>query len=235
MVEQSNEKEWVLPEAIPFRPVSNGLLVRFTRGELLLLDWVLCTGSSLMQRPVDELIKEWHDFRVALWIAIGDKSHDEQEFGVLIPITESEAKVLLTTVPTTMTWGDGADVGVSVKTKLSQLLVGRYKDAFLLEQETKREKERDEAKQLAVDKLRATQRALSTATERHNELGVTLKTRMTEARRTYRENQTRANKEAEKVTKALQQAEAEYLEAAEEARQHGIDPNQNPSDSEAYG
>ena len=102
--------------------------VRLTRGELLLLDWVLCTGSSLMAPIADDLF-EWHDFRLSLWEAMPPLDAPlKPSLGVLFSISETDAKIFLTTIPTTFSWGDGLDVGCSLKEKLAARLLGNYVD-----------------------------------------------------------------------------------------------------------
>jgi hypothetical protein len=127
--------------------------IRLTRGELLLLDWVLCTGSSLMAGVSDDLMA-WHVFRITLWEKMPSLDPDVKRcenfnlpnhpgkgapetiecqlcrpsLGVMFNIEEVDAKVLLAVVPTTFTWGDGVDCGLSLKLKLSQRLLGTYID-----------------------------------------------------------------------------------------------------------
>lgn len=93
--------------------------IRLNRDELMLLDWVLCTASSLMVPITDDLVDPWHEFRLRIWETMPEG---------LFSIEARDAKVLLTAVPTTFSWGTGEDCGFSLKTKLSQWLLGTYSD-----------------------------------------------------------------------------------------------------------
>lgn len=103
--------------------------IRLTRGELLLLDWVLCTGSSLLA-PITEDLMSWQDFRLVLWESMPepDESGVRPSLGVMFDVGDIDAKVLLCAVPTTFSWGDGSDCGFSLKLKLAQRLSGKYTD-----------------------------------------------------------------------------------------------------------
>src|SRR3990167_2090536 len=125
MSESSVVDDWTLPHQVE--------TIRVTYGELITLDWVLCTASGLMVgRNLDELVEDWCSFRLDVWKALDSQGLTDQPLGVLLPVTAAEAKVLLVVVPTTMTWGQsGEDYGYSLKMKLSQFLLGTYEDAVV--------------------------------------------------------------------------------------------------------
>ena len=128
--------------------------LRLTRGELLLLDWVLCTGSSLMSQITDDLVTSWHDFRLNLWEVMPrpDETGTRPSLGVLFSVSETDAKVLLVAVPTTFPGTDGADCGESLKIKLAERLLGSYVDPQM-QRDLEDEKEKEDAsKDEAKDK-----------------------------------------------------------------------------------
>lgn len=147
------DREWDLP---PANEPEDGGQIRFTRNELLLLDYVLTTGSRLiMPDSLDDLMVKWGEFRRSVWRAIVQIEDAPQEIGVLFPLDFSDASVLLASVPTTFTWGDGVDCGFSVKFKLAQFIEGVYEDDMVtarritaeLEIISRQVKEEEEARQ----------------------------------------------------------------------------------------
>ena len=112
--------------------------IRLTRSELLLLDWVICSGSSLMA-PISEDLMAWQDFRLQIWKALPEP--DEKSLGVMFEIGEIDAKVLLAAVPTTFSWGDGLDCGFTLKVKLAARLALTYIDPQIQEDEDARQNE----------------------------------------------------------------------------------------------
>lgn len=95
--------------------------IYITQGELLLLDWILCSASRLlMDATLDELINNWGEFREKVWLALSQIKQT-----IEFDITESEARVLLVCVPTTFRWStESDDCGKSLKEKLSKFLRG---------------------------------------------------------------------------------------------------------------
>jgi len=132
-------EEWGLP------PTNKEWELNLIAGELQLIDWVLCVYSHTLALALEEYIADhatnseyvpgWHDLRIRVWSGLDfiSKNTPEvktgvkpDEIGARFEIEESEAKVMLATLPTTHKWGTGEDVGYSLKMKLSQLLRGVY-------------------------------------------------------------------------------------------------------------
>lgn len=105
-------KEWALP------PDPTPML---DQGELLLLDWIICSASRLLpDAGLDELVVKWHDTRVRVWEALR-RFQEPGTTEVPFPLEDAEAKVILACCPTTFRWGVGPDSGYSLKLKLLEL------------------------------------------------------------------------------------------------------------------
>ena len=107
---------------------ATGPMIDLDRGELLLLDWVLCAQSRLIPNAdLDYLLGAWHDFRLSIWSVLNtDPMNDLTSPSIpaaKFHITESEAKALLALTPTTFRWGTGPDCGYSLKQKLAKFLL----------------------------------------------------------------------------------------------------------------
>ena len=105
--------------------------IKLTEEELLLLDWVMCSGSGLIpSATLEDLITNWSSFRYDVWKGIS--AFGRQKKGVpaeinrtiteLLSIDEFTAKTLLAIIPTTFRWGTGADCGYELKLKLYKFL-----------------------------------------------------------------------------------------------------------------
>ena len=90
--------------------------------EFLVLDWVLCAQSGLVQDDVDNTFG-WHSTRLECWRQVIDLQGDTKALRAL-PLKPRDAQKLLRAVPTTLTWGDGVDHGFSLKIKLARFLMG---------------------------------------------------------------------------------------------------------------
>jgi len=104
--------------------------IRLTRNELLLLDWVLCMQSGLMISVAEDIVGDWHEFRMRVWRGILDQAHLAEPEGIMFEIDETDAIVLLVALPTTFNWG-AEDCGFSLKAKLATSLDGNYTDPIL--------------------------------------------------------------------------------------------------------
>ena len=104
--------------------------IRLTRNELLLLDWVLCLQSGLMVAVAEDIVGDWHDFRMRVWRGVLDPGHDTEAEGVLFEVDETDAIVLLVVLPTSFNWG-AEDCGFSLKVKLATSLDGIYQDPII--------------------------------------------------------------------------------------------------------
>ena len=104
--------------------------ISVTEEELLLLDWVICSGSSLIPSvTLEDLITNWSSFRYDIWKGISavnrNKQNNPAQSGSateLLPFDEFLARTLLALVPTTFRWGTGADCGYELKLKLYRFL-----------------------------------------------------------------------------------------------------------------
>jgi hypothetical protein len=96
--------------------------VSFSQGELLLLDWVLCSASGMVPGADLGELMMWDGLRQRTWaVYMGQGS---------LVIEETEARQLLALTPTTFRWGTGPDVGLSLKQKLASIVTGvPYADA----------------------------------------------------------------------------------------------------------
>ena len=212
------QNEWNLP------PSDRIETIRLLPMELLLIDWILCTGSSLLQLPMDELRDEWHMFRQSVWQAYFTPDHD---MGIMFHLSEYEAKTLLTSCPTTFSWGDGQDYGLSLKSKLAKMLLGTYTDPALTARVEAEQKAQEDAILAAENKLKTATTNLTIAenalTLSKNALGAKEK----EARR-LRDDTIRNAKADVQAGELKVQSTKDDLEAAtREAEAHGIDTNQN--------
>ena len=101
-----------------------------TEEELLLLDWVMCSGSVLIPNAsLEDLVTNWSSFRSDVWKCLSvinrqKKGVPLQLTAVLEPLAIDEfiARTLLAIVPTTFRWGTGADCGYDLKLKLYRFL-----------------------------------------------------------------------------------------------------------------
>ena len=133
----SDEEDWRLPgqdgeiAPTPSRAQEPGKRVRLLEGELQVLDYVISSGSHL-QLGIDlqALMEFWDAFRTSVWEALNAAARNPDAFpyGHILVIDEALLPILLTTVPTTMTWGDGIDHAYFLKLKLYQLRAGIYVD-----------------------------------------------------------------------------------------------------------
>ena len=98
-------------------------LIHLCCDELLVLDWVLCAASGLVQEDADPAFG-WHETRLECWRQIGESKEDDNTSLLPLPLTQRDAKTLLRAVPTTLTWGDGVDHGFNLKMKLAKFLLG---------------------------------------------------------------------------------------------------------------
>ncbi len=117
-----DEKEWAIPPAPG---------INLDRGELLLVDWVLCSASRLIPNAdLDHLLNSWHDMRLAVWKSVAQldtPTSSEAKFR----LSDTEAKALLAVVPTTFRWGTGPDSGYSLKQKLARFLSSGEYDEYI--------------------------------------------------------------------------------------------------------
>lgn len=101
-------------------PAKSG--VDLDEGEIVLLDWVMCSASGLIpQADLDTLVKAWGALRLRAWAA-----YEQLGGGVQVAhlaLDEYELKALLAVVPTTFRWGTGPDVGLSLKKKIAKELM----------------------------------------------------------------------------------------------------------------
>ena len=165
---QSSRDDWRLPEegtAVPPPADGGSREIRLTKDELVVLDWVLCTGSGLMMPPDIQSLREWHPFRIRIWshVYIMELNPDNYPFGILFAVEEDDAEILLLAVPTTMTWGKDTDSGFNLKLKLSRMLLGTYEDESAIFQREAEEKLDRETKEAADKKLASAKTAVMSA------------------------------------------------------------------------
>ena len=104
--------------------------ISLTEEELLLLDWVMCSGSVLIPNAsLEDLVTNWSSFRFDVWKCISTFNRQKkvvsaQLTGVteLLAFDEFIARTLLAIIPTTFRWGTGADCGYDLKLKLYRFL-----------------------------------------------------------------------------------------------------------------
>ena len=214
--------------------------IRLMPMELLLIDWILCTGSSLLLAITDDLVSyEWHTFRTYIWKAFIDNRRIvetpqgprieafPEELGTMCNLSESEAKVLLTACPTTFTWGDGLDCGLSLKTKIAQMLLGTYADPELTAQVEAEKKALEDTKSFVESKLKTAETNLSTAVKSYDISHNVLAAKEKEAERirddTVKNARADVNAGELKVTSTQEDLDIAILEA----REYGIYPNSN--------
>lgn len=100
--------DWILPS------VHRGLTL--DRGELLLLDWIICEASHLLPEASIRELLQWQPLRLKCWHGISLGGNYELE------LPENEANILLALCPTTFRWGVGDDVAFSLKLKLARFI-----------------------------------------------------------------------------------------------------------------
>jgi len=113
-----DDQDWQLPQLDD---------IKITAEELMLLDWILCSGSALIPNAtVDDLVERWSAVRFDVWKCLSDI--ERQKRGPLAAVSlvmdEFTAKILLALTPTTFRWGTGQDCGFSLKMKLFHFLSG---------------------------------------------------------------------------------------------------------------
>jgi len=105
--------------------------IPLTEEELLLLDWILCSGSGLIpSATLEDLMANWSFVRYDIWKHISalhrQKKNGSTEINrvltELFEIDEFTARTLLALTPTTFRWGTGADCGYALKLKLYRFL-----------------------------------------------------------------------------------------------------------------
>ena len=99
--------------------------IKLTEEELLLLDWVMCSGSQLIPNAsLEDLVTNWSSFRADVWKGISSINRYNKNLAVTesLPIDEFLVRTLLALVPTTFRWGTGADCGYELKLKLYRFL-----------------------------------------------------------------------------------------------------------------
>ncbi|MAH47013.1 hypothetical protein CMI37_14395 [Candidatus Pacearchaeota archaeon] len=153
------EQEWQIPP--DDRPSGQ---IRCTRNELLLLDYVLSSGSGLLlQHGLDDLVPPWRGFRQSVWDAIIQIEAHPEDLGILLDIGDTEADILLATAPTTMTWGDGVDCGFALKLKLAQFRAGVYEDDVVVARRRAEQQERDSEATREAQEVKMQQEARESA------------------------------------------------------------------------
>ena len=206
--------------------------VRLTRGELLLIDWIISTGSSLLSGKVlDDLVEGWHDFRQTVWRTIGVTVLNDQPLGALIALDEFTVKVLLAACPTTFQWGDGVDHGYRLKVKLFAFLEGTYIDDLETQAAAQAESERVKAEEVAKRDLVNARSALVSAENALASAAASTKTTAVaskEARQKYREAQSTQSKAALKVQE-LEKEAGNANETSDQAEDNPEDPAGPPA------
>lgn len=114
--------------------------IEVTEDELLLLDWIMFSGSQLIPNaPLEDLVTKWSSFRYDVWKGISAfnrrkkvKPVDPTEPIITVEqleIDEFLARTLLALVPTTFRWGTGIDCGYELKLKLYRFLANEVENA----------------------------------------------------------------------------------------------------------
>ena len=114
--------------------------IEVTEDELLLLDWIMFSGSQLIPNaPLEDLVTKWSSFRYDVWKSISAfnrrkkvKPVDPTEPIITVEqleIDEFLARTLLALVPTTFRWGTGVDCGYELKLKLYRFLANEVENA----------------------------------------------------------------------------------------------------------
>ena len=105
--------------------------ISVTEEELLLLDWIMCSGSGLIpSATLEELVTNWSAFRYDVWKGIsaltkqrkGVPTEINRTITESLTIDEFTVRTLLAIIPTTFRWGTGADCGYELKLKLYKFL-----------------------------------------------------------------------------------------------------------------
>jgi len=105
--------------------------ISVTEEELLLLDWIMCSGSGLIPNAtLEELVTNWSAFRYDVWKGIsaltkqrkGVPTEINRAITESLTIDEFTVRTLLAITPTTFRWGTGADCGYELKLKLYKFL-----------------------------------------------------------------------------------------------------------------
>ena len=105
--------------------------ISLTEEELLLLDWIMCSGSGLIpSATLEELVTNWSAFRYDVWKGIsaltkqrkGVPTEINRTITESLTIDEFTVRTLLAIIPTTFRWGTGADCGYELKLKLYKFL-----------------------------------------------------------------------------------------------------------------
>ena len=105
--------------------------ISVTEEELLLLDWIMCSGSGLIPNAtLEELVTNWSAFRYDVWKGIsaltkqrkGVPTEINRTITESLTIDEFTVRTLLAIIPTTFRWGTGADCGYELKLKLYKFL-----------------------------------------------------------------------------------------------------------------
>ena len=114
--------------------------IEVTEDELLLLDWIMFSGSQLIPNaPLEDLVTNWSSFRYDVWKGISAfnrrkkvKPVDPTEPIITVEqleIDEFLVRTLLALVPTTFRWGTGIDCGYELKLKLYRFLANEVENA----------------------------------------------------------------------------------------------------------
>ena len=114
--------------------------IEVTEDELLLLDWIMFSGSQLIPNaPLEDLVSKWSSFRYDVWKSISAfnrrkkvKPVDPTEPIITVEqleIDEFLVRTLLALVPTTFRWGTGIDCGYELKLKLYRFLANEVENA----------------------------------------------------------------------------------------------------------
>ena len=114
--------------------------IEVTEDELLLLDWIMFSGSQLIPNaPLEDLVTKCSSFRYDVWKGISAfnrrkkvKPVDPTEPIITVEqleIDEFLVRTLLALVPTTFRWGTGIDCGYELKLKLYRFLANEVENA----------------------------------------------------------------------------------------------------------
>jgi hypothetical protein len=220
--------EWDLP------PSDRIEEIRLWAGELLLIDWVICTQSQLLQIDIDDLVQNWHAFRQSVWEAyLSDPDNVDNPSGVMFSLSDSEAKVLLAAVPTTFRWGDGFDYGCSLKGKLARLLNSTYTDPVLTDKVEAEAHAKELAKAAAANNLTVTNQNYITSIKSAELSKNTLQAKMKEATRIKNDTVKQAKEAAKVDLLKVSSLREDLVKAIQEAREHGIDTYEAENQTES--
>ena len=114
--------------------------IEVTEDELLLLDWIMFSGSQLIPNAsLEDLITNWSSFRYDVWKSISAfnrrkkvKPVDPTEPIITVEqleIDEFLVRTLLALVPTTFRWVTGVDCVYELKLKLYRFLANEVENA----------------------------------------------------------------------------------------------------------